>query len=81
MNNLFDCLNSMSLYSNNPYNSALTHTRIVKTFLISTSKYFINLKKSKKEKLHNQHALKGLRKLFMLFYNFSKKRNVMKFFF
>ena len=60
MNNLFDCLNSRSLYCNNPYNSALTHTGIVKTFLINASKYFINLKKIKKGKISQPPCFKGL---------------------
>jgi hypothetical protein len=38
LNNLFDCLNSRSLYNNNPYNTTLMHTRIVKTFLVNASK-------------------------------------------
>lgn len=59
MNNLFDCLNSRSLYSNNPYNSALTHTGIVKTFLVNASKYFINLKKIKKGKISQPSCFKG----------------------
>ncbi|KAL4126514.1 hypothetical protein QTP88_010736 [Uroleucon formosanum] len=59
MNNLFDCLNSRSLYSNNPYNAALTHTGIVKTFLINASKYFVNLKKIKKGKISQPPCFKG----------------------
>lgn len=37
INNLFDCLNSKSLCRNNPYNSILTHSGIVKTFLLDAS--------------------------------------------
>ncbi|KAF0748914.1 Transposable element P transposase [Aphis craccivora] len=59
INNLFDCLNSRSLYSNIPYNSALTHSEIVKTFLINASKYLINLKKIKKGKIPQPPCFKG----------------------
>lgn len=44
INNLFDCLNSRSLYSNNPYRCALTNSGTVMNFLIEASQYFINLK-------------------------------------
>jgi hypothetical protein len=59
MNNLFDCLNSRSLYSNNPYNSVLTHTGTVETFLINALKYFINLKRTKKGKFSQRPCFKG----------------------
>lgn len=59
MNNSFDSLNSRLLYKNNPYNSALTHSRIVKTFLLDASQYFINLKKNKKGKILQPPCFKG----------------------
>lgn len=59
INNLFDCLNSESLFSNNPYNSALTHSGIVKTFLLDASKYFLNLKKIKNGKISQPPCFKG----------------------
>jgi len=37
MNNLFNCLNSRSLYDYKPYHLALTHSGIVKTFLLNVS--------------------------------------------
>ncbi|KAL4135077.1 hypothetical protein QTP88_006734 [Uroleucon formosanum] len=59
INNLFDCLNSRSLYTNNPYNSALTHTGVVKTFLLDALQYFIILKKIKKGKISQPPCIKG----------------------
>jgi hypothetical protein len=52
INNLFDCLNSRSLYTNNPYLCALTDVGTVKTFLMGASQYFINLEKLKKRKIN-----------------------------
>jgi hypothetical protein len=51
INNLFDCLNSRLLYSNNPYNCALTYSGTAKQFLIEVSTYFVNLQKIKLGKL------------------------------
>lgn len=59
MNKLFDCLNSRSLFSSNPYNSALNHSGTVKTFLLKASEYFLNLKKIKKGKISQPPCFKG----------------------
>lgn len=59
MNNLFDCLNSRSLYSSNPYNCALTHSGNVKTFLLAALNYFSNLKKIKNGKISQPPCFKG----------------------
>lgn len=40
MNNLFDCLNSRSLYSSNPYNCAFTHSGNINIFLLDALNYF-----------------------------------------
>lgn len=59
MNNLFDCLNSRSLFSHNQYNAALNHSGTVKTFLLEASKYFLNLTKIKKGKISQPPCFKG----------------------
>jgi hypothetical protein len=59
MNNLFDCLNSSSLYSSNPYNCTLTHAGNVKIFLLDASNYFSNLKKIKNGKISKPPCFKG----------------------
>jgi hypothetical protein len=51
INNLFDCLNSKSLYGHDPYLCAITDSGIVKNFLIKASQYFTNLQKLKKGKI------------------------------
>lgn len=51
INHLFDCLNSRSLYSHNPYHCAITDSGTVKIFLTDTSQYFTNLQKLKNGKL------------------------------
>ncbi|KAL4100861.1 hypothetical protein QTP88_020890 [Uroleucon formosanum] len=59
MNNLFDCLNSRSLFSHNQYNAALNHSGTVKTFLLEASKYILNLTKIKKGKISQPPCFKG----------------------
>lgn len=59
INNLFDCLNSRSLYSNNPYRCALTNSGTVMNFLKEASPYFLNLKKLKNGKLTQPPCFKG----------------------
>ena len=59
INHLFDCLNSRSLYSHNPYLCALTDVGTVKNFLIGASQYFTNLQKLKKGKLTQPPCFKG----------------------
>lgn len=59
INHLFDCLNSKSLYSHNPYLCALTDLGTVKQFLIGASLYFTNLQKLKKGKLTQPPCFKG----------------------
>jgi len=49
INHVFDCLNSRSLNSQNPYLHALTNSGTVHNFLKEASKYFTNLQKLKKE--------------------------------
>lgn len=43
MNKLFDCLNSRNLFSDNPYNCAMTNSGKVKLFLLNASNYFNDL--------------------------------------
>lgn len=43
MNNLFDCLNSRNLFSDNPYNCALINSGVVKQFLVNATNYFNDL--------------------------------------
>lgn len=57
INNLFDCLNSRTLYSSNPYKSALTDNNIVKDFLSKASDYFKNLVKLKKTEKQLGHRV------------------------
>lgn len=59
MNNLFDCVNSRSLFSHNQYNAALNHSGTVKTFLLEASKYFLNLTKIKKGKISQPPCFRG----------------------
>ncbi|KAL4153780.1 hypothetical protein QTP88_001613 [Uroleucon formosanum] len=59
INHLFDCLNSKSLYSHNPYLYSLTDLGTVKNFLIEASQYFTNLQKLKKGKLSQPPCFKG----------------------
>lgn len=59
MNNLFDCVNSRSLFSHNQYNEALNHSGTVKTFLLEASKYFLNLTKIKKGKISQPPCFRG----------------------
>ncbi|KAL4149559.1 hypothetical protein QTP88_003486 [Uroleucon formosanum] len=59
INNLFDRLNSRSLYSNNAYLCALTDVGTVKNFLIGASQYFTNLQKLKRGKLTQSPCFKG----------------------
>lgn len=59
MNNLFDCLNSRSLYNCNPYKTALTHSGNVKIFLLESLNYFSNLKKIKNGKISQPPSFKG----------------------
>lgn len=59
INNLFDCLNSRSLYSRNPYCCALTYSGIVHNFLKDAAQYFKNIKKLKNGKLSQPPCITG----------------------
>lgn len=59
MNNLFDCLNSKSLISSNPYKCALSDIGKVKPFLIEFSTYFKDLQKYRKGKLTRPLCFNG----------------------
>uniref|UniRef100_A0A2S2P4P3 Transposable element P transposase n=1 Tax=Schizaphis graminum TaxID=13262 RepID=A0A2S2P4P3_SCHGA len=56
---LFDCLNSRTLYSSNPYNSALTDNSIVKDFLSKATDFFKNLVKLKNGKVTRPPCFNG----------------------
>jgi len=59
INKLFDCLNSKTLYSSNPYNCGLSDSGTVKPFLNNAAIYFINLQKNKKCKITKPPCFKG----------------------
>lgn len=59
INHLFDCLNSRSLYSQNPFLCALTDSGTVHNFLKESSQYFTNLQKLRKGKLSQPPCFKG----------------------
>lgn len=60
MNNLFDCLNSRNLFSNNPYNCALNNSGAVKSFLSNAAYYFNDLfKVNNKGKLTRPPCFSG----------------------
>ncbi|CAI6369764.1 unnamed protein product [Macrosiphum euphorbiae] len=60
MNKLFDCLNSRTLLSNNPYNCALSDVGKVKPFLMKASTYFTNMHKYKKGKMSRPPCFNGI---------------------
>jgi len=60
INKLFDCLNSRTLHSSNPYNCGLSDSGIVKPFLNEAIKYFIDLQKNKKGKMTKPPCFKGI---------------------
>jgi len=62
INKLFDCLNSRTLYSSNPYNCGLSDSGIVKPikpFLNEAVKYFIDLQKKNLKKMTKPSCFKG----------------------
>ncbi|KAL4121023.1 hypothetical protein QTP88_013608 [Uroleucon formosanum] len=60
INKLFDCLNSKTLYTSNPYNCGLSDSGVVKPFLNEAATYFINLQKNKKGKMTKSPCFKGI---------------------
>lgn len=79
VNKLFDCLNSRTLFSKNPYNCALSDSGIVKPFLIEVSTYFQNIQKIKNGKQTTPPCFKGLTQTINgILYFFLKKNRVME---
>lgn len=74
IDHLFDCLNSRSLYSRNPYSCALTDSGIVKSFLTDASQYFKNLYKLKAGKLTQPPCIKGFTQINGVFQFFEKEK-------
>jgi len=61
MNKLFDCLNSRTIISNNPYNCALSDVVKEKPFLMKASTYFTNMYKYKIGKMTRPPCFNGIR--------------------
>jgi hypothetical protein len=59
MNNIYDCLNTKSLFNNNQYNTTLNPSGAIKTFLFEALKYFLNLTKIKTGKKSKLPCFKG----------------------
>lgn len=81
MNNLFDCLNSRNLFSDNPYNCALTNLGVVKQFLVNATNYFNDLFKiNNKGKVTHPPCFRGFTQTInedlSLFYDENKNNNI-----
>jgi len=73
---LFDCLNSRTLFSKNPYNCALSDSSIVKPYLIEASTYFQNIQKIKNGKQTTPPCFKGLKQTInRILYFFKEKKS------
>ncbi|KAL4090756.1 hypothetical protein QTP88_025533 [Uroleucon formosanum] len=85
MNNLFDCLNSRNVFSENPYNCALTNSGVVKQFLVNATNYFNDLFKiNSKGKVNRPQCFSGFTQTIngvLSFFNDEKNNNNIQFLF